>query len=61
MNRDSLLKKIRRENPLVHSITNQVVANDVANSLLAIGASPMMATARGRNGRSSWIRRGLWY
>ncbi|GEK91188.1 hydroxyethylthiazole kinase [Alkalibacterium kapii] len=40
-----LLNKLRQENPLVHSITNQVVSNDVANSLLAIGASPMMAMA----------------
>lgn len=45
MTNDTLLNKIRQANPLVHSITNQVVANDVANSLLAIGASPMMAIA----------------
>jgi len=40
-----LVEQIRKTNPLVHNITNQVVANDVANSQLAIGASPMMAYA----------------
>ncbi|MEG0618920.1 MAG: hydroxyethylthiazole kinase [Bacilli bacterium] len=40
-----LIEKIRKNNPLIHNITNEVVANDVANSLLAIGASPMMAYA----------------
>lgn len=40
-----LLQQVREENPLVHNMTNQVVANDVANSLIALGASPMMAYA----------------
>lgn len=39
------IQRIRETNPLVHNITNQVVANDVANTLLAIGASPIMALA----------------
>lgn len=37
------LYKIRQKNPLVHCITNYVVANFTANGLLAIGASPVMA------------------
>ena len=41
----SLLEKVRRENPLVHNITNVVVTNFTANGLLAIGASPVMAYA----------------
>lgn len=39
----ALLQKIREENPLVHNITNIVVANFSANGLLALGASPIMA------------------
>lgn len=46
MSRKELLEKIRETNPLVHNITNIVVANDVANVLLAIGASPFMADAK---------------
>lgn len=38
-----ILSKIRSMRPLVHCITNYVTVNDVANSLLAIGASPVMA------------------
>ncbi|WP_332649893.1 hydroxyethylthiazole kinase [Lysinibacillus sp. 54212] len=37
------LKEIRAKKPLVHCITNYVVANFTANGLLAIGASPIMA------------------
>ena len=40
-----LLKKIREEKPLVHNITNYVVMNFTANTLLAMGASPVMAHA----------------
>lgn len=39
------LARLRREAPLVHNITNQVVANVTANALLAIGASPAMVQA----------------
>ncbi|MTD38036.1 hydroxyethylthiazole kinase [Erwinia sp. CPCC 100877] len=39
-----LIETIRIENPLVHNITNIVVANDSANGLLAIGASPFMSS-----------------
>lgn len=34
---------IRKKSPLIHCITNYVVANYTANGLLAIGASPLMA------------------
>lgn len=40
-----MLKEIRRENPLIHCITNHVVSNFQANGLLAIGASPIMGEA----------------
>lgn len=40
------LDKVRKENPLVHNITNVVVTNFTANGLLALGASPVMAYAK---------------
>ncbi len=39
------IQKIRKNSPLVHSITNYVVMNNTANALLACGASPIMAHA----------------
>ncbi|CAM5199591.1 Hydroxyethylthiazole kinase [Ureibacillus acetophenoni] len=39
------LRKINEKKPLVHCITNYVVSNMMANGLLAIGASPVMADA----------------
>lgn len=41
----ALLFKLRSEKPLVHNITNYVVMNFTANTLLAMGASPVMAHA----------------
>ena len=38
--------KIRKENPLIHNITNYVAMNITANALLALGASPVMAHAK---------------
>lgn len=38
-----LLELIKTKAPLVHHITNYVTANDCANIVLAIGASPIMA------------------
>lgn len=35
--------QVRSTTPLIHSITNYITANDVANILLAAGASPIMA------------------
>ena len=37
------LDRVRERRPLIHCITNYVTANDVANLLLAFGASPIMA------------------
>lgn len=42
----NLLDKVKQANPLIYNITNIVVANYVANGLLAIGASPIMANAK---------------
>ncbi len=40
---EQILENVRVRSPLVHTITNSVTANDCANILLAIGASPIMA------------------
>ena len=37
------LDAVREKNPLVWNITNYVTVNDVANALLAVGASPIMS------------------
>lgn len=37
------LDNVRTATPLVHNITNYVTVNDVANALLACGASPIMS------------------
>ena len=42
----SLLDQLRQKKPLIHNITNYVTVNDVANAVLAIGASPIMADDR---------------
>ncbi|MBR1438684.1 MAG: hydroxyethylthiazole kinase, partial [Synergistaceae bacterium] len=39
----SCLNNVRTKSPLVHNITNYVTVNDVANAILAAGASPIMA------------------
>ncbi|MFP4456742.1 MAG: hydroxyethylthiazole kinase [Clostridia bacterium] len=39
------LSTVKETNPVVHNITNYVTVTDVANSLLAIGASPIMSHA----------------
>ncbi|MCR4942793.1 MAG: hydroxyethylthiazole kinase [Campylobacter sp.] len=38
-----IIQKIHDLHPLIHCITNYVTANDVANSILSIGASPVMS------------------
>ena len=45
MDLKGMLERIRQEKPLVHNITNYVVMNFTANTLLAMGASPVMAHA----------------
>ena len=37
------IENVRKKVPLVHNITNYVTVNDVANVLLACGASPIMS------------------
>lgn len=39
------LEKLRKKSPLIHNITNIVVANYVANGLLSLGCSPIMSNA----------------
>ena len=41
------LENVRKNVPLVHSITNYVTVNDVANVLLACGGSPIMSDDEG--------------
>ncbi|KAF8552510.1 Hydroxyethylthiazole kinase [Imleria badia] len=41
----NLLRVIKETKPLIHQITNIVVANQSANATLALGASPIMASA----------------
>jgi len=43
MSNNSILKRIKSDRPLIHCIANIVTANDCANVLLAVGASPTMA------------------
>lgn len=40
-----LFHRLKEKKPLIHHITNTVTINDCANVTLAIGASPVMATA----------------
>ena len=40
-----VLSRVREQKPVVHAITNWITANEVASSLHAIGARPIMAIA----------------
>lgn len=40
---ETCFENVRKSCPLVHNITNYVTVNDVANAILAIGASPIMS------------------
>lgn len=40
---ETCFTNVKEEHPLVHNITNYVTVNDVANMLLACGASPIMS------------------
>lgn len=53
------LRIMREQGPLVHNMTNQVVANHVANGLLAMGASPIMAYAKEEVGLIASLANGL--
>lgn len=37
------IERVRKKAPMIHSITNYVTANDVANVLLACGCKPIMS------------------
>ena len=39
------IQAIKKNSPLIHNVTNYVTMEQSANSLLAIGASPVMAHA----------------
>jgi hydroxyethylthiazole kinase len=39
------IQKLRENSPLIHNITNIVVANYTANGLLSLGCSPIMSNA----------------
>lgn len=54
-----LIAKVRTTVPLVHNITNYVTVNDVANILLACGASPIMADDAGEAAEITSICGGL--
>lgn len=53
------LQQIYKRKPLVHCITNYVVANFTANGLLAVGASPVMADAKEEAAQMASIADGL--
>lgn len=53
------LENVRKNNPLIHNITNYVTVNDVANAILACGASPIMADDIGEVEEITSICQGL--
>lgn len=53
------LENVRGKAPLIHNITNYVTVNDVANMLLACGASPIMADDAGEAEEITAICNGL--
>lgn len=55
----AMLEQVRANVPLIHNITNYVTVNDVANAVLAIGASPIMADDIGEAGDISAISSAL--
>ena len=54
-----LLNLVREATPLVQCITNKVVTNVTANTLLALGAAPAMVDIRGEAGVFAGIASGL--
>ncbi|MBK0419773.1 hydroxyethylthiazole kinase [Leucobacter sp. CSA1] len=50
---------MRRESPLTHSITNNVVPNFTANALLALGAAPAMVDIVGEAGLFAAVAGGM--
>ena len=56
---DNAVSLLRAECPLVHCITNYVTVNDVANAILAIGGSPIMADDIAEAGEIAAVSRAL--
>lgn len=56
---DDVIEKVRKQVPLIHCITNYVTVNDVANSLLAAGGSPIMADDLGEVEEMTSLCQGL--
>ncbi len=54
-----MISQVRGAKPVIHCITNYVTANDVANILLAAGASPIMADGVREAEEISRLSRGL--
>ena len=42
LNFQNVFDKVRKDSVMVHCITNYVTINDVANIILAMGASPII-------------------
>lgn len=40
------IENIKKKNPIIHCITNNVTINDCANAILAVGASPIMSNSK---------------
>lgn len=53
------LENVRKKAPLIHSITNYVTVNDVANMILACGANPIMADDPGEAEEITVLCQGL--
>lgn len=58
MNRQ-IIEEVRRNQPLIHHLTNQVVMNFTANGLLAFGGSPIMAKAEEEAASMATIANGV--
>ena len=56
---DNMIASLREKSPLIHCITNYVTVSDVANMLLACGASPIMADDAAEVQEISGIASGL--
>lgn len=54
------LERVHQLRPVIHSITNYVTVNDVANILLALGASPIMADDPGEVEEITALSSGLY-
>ena len=56
---DKILDNVRKNNPLIHNITNYVTVNDCANILIACGASPIMSDDKDEVAEITAICQGL--